>query len=162
MAIIIENQTRCPLCNDVLNKSRKYILVPPLISNKLDDLFIFSDTGVHVDCLDKSPIKENLFKQINLHDQYLNRMKLMMINYKPNNIIGFNLLTSDEKEPLYKYNYCIFSKQELLAWKELDIFRNLVCIYLAEKKWLGLNQFNYLEYLLKSLHSITQTPTNDL
>jgi len=149
MAIIFENQSRCPLCNDVLNKSREYILIPPLISNQLDNLFIFSDAGVHLDCLDKCSAKGKLFKHIDLYYQYSNRIRSITIDNNKSDIIGFGLLTSNENEQLFKYNYNIFSKQELLEWKDLHVFKNLVYIFLEEQKWKGLNDFNYLEYLLE-------------
>ncbi|WP_294296114.1 hypothetical protein [uncultured Chryseobacterium sp.] len=155
MAIIFENQTICPLCNDVLNKSREYILIPPLISNELDDLFIFSDAGVHLNCLDRSSLKENLFKHIDLYGQYLNRIRSMATHHNNYDIIGFNLLTSNNDEPLSKYNYYILSKQELLDWKELDIFKNIAETFLKEKKWKGFNDFNYLDYLLKIVTEIS-------
>lgn len=158
MAIVIENTTKCPLCNDVLNSAKEYILTPALISNMLDEIFLLSDAGVHLECLDKFSIKEKLFKQIDLYDDYINRMKLMMNQYNPQDIISFNLLTSNEQEPLYKYNYNILVKQDLLAWESLIDFRKVANEFLKENKWKGLNQFNYLEYILNvintTLHSL--------
>lgn len=154
MAIVIENMSKCPLCNDVLNSVKEYVLTPPLISNKLDVIFLLSDVGVHLDCLDKSSIKEKLFKQIDLYNDYLKRMKLKFEKYNPNDIIGFNLLTSNEDEPLYKYNYNILVKQNLLEWSDLGDFKEIANKFLKDNKWSSLNQFNYLEYLLNNINTV--------
>lgn len=155
MAIVIENTTKCPLCDDILNSAKEYILTPALISNVLDDIFLVSDTGVHLECLDKFSMKEKLFKQINLYDDYIDRMKLMISKYNPQDIICLNLLTSNEQESLYKYNYSILVKKDLLTWENLIDFRKTVNEFLKENKWKSLNQFNYLEYILNVINTIS-------
>ncbi len=151
MSIVIENLTRCPICGEFLTSQKKYILIPPLISNERDELFLLSDTGVHLDCLDKYYLKKKLFKHIELLDDYRDRMKLAFTIHNPAEIIGFNLLTSNENEDLYEFNYFILLKKDIQEWRNLSNFRTIVDDFLNRGKWKGLNDFNYLEFLLNQL-----------
>jgi len=71
MAIIIEKQSKCPICSNFLDDMKEYIMVPPLISNRKDELFTLNDTGIHKSCLNKSALKHKLLKHIDLYDKHL-------------------------------------------------------------------------------------------
>lgn len=155
MAIIFENITKCPLCNDVLNTEKEYFMTPNLTTNQLDELFLVSDVGIHTECLNRSPFKGKLIKFIGQYDSSLEKMRILANKYNPREIINFNLLSSNESEPLYKYNYLVIPKQELKIWNELDDFIEHANVFLDEGKWNGLNEFNYLEYLVNTIKDIS-------
>ena len=153
MAIIIEQQSKCPVCNTSLDKDKEYVLVPPLISNTKDDLFIFSDAGVHIECLNKNKLKNKLLQHINLYDEHMPPSKLRCIVDgktvdNPKDLLFFGLLTSDEKEELYYFNYLSLNLKDINKWKDYNSFLSISEQFISEKKWEGLNDFNKIEYIL--------------
>lgn len=156
MAIVIEQQSKCPVCNSFLDKDREYILVPPLTSNTKDPLFIFSDEGVHVECINKNKFKNKLLQHINSYHEQMHPAKLRCvidgkIPDNPGDLLFFGLLTSDETEDLYEFNYLSFNLNNISKWKELDRFLCVSEKFLTENKWEGFNGFNKLEYLINKI-----------
>ncbi|AZA51544.1 hypothetical protein [Chryseobacterium sp. G0201] len=151
MAVIIENESKCPLCGDVINELKEYILTPPLISNELDELFRLSDSGIHLDCINKSNLKDKLFKYLKLYEQYSSKMRDLMLENNPKDVIGFNLLSSDVAEPISKYNYLIMLKKNILKWDDFEDFNFIANDFLNKSKWKGVTQFNHLKNLLESI-----------
>jgi len=156
MAIIIKNKSKCPICNRVLTNQEEYILTPPLISNTKDSLFIFSDTGLHRSCLDKIQFKEKLLKHILIYHKkpLLSNLKCNVDNLaisNPQKIILIGLITTDENEELYKFNYTILNKDNVSKWKYQTSFIKAGENFLEENKWASLADFNYLEYVLNEV-----------
>ncbi|KFF03857.1 hypothetical protein [Chryseobacterium luteum] len=152
MAIILENTSRCPLCNNILDDSKEYILTPPLISNELDELFKLSDSGIHLECLNKSDLNNKLFKYLELYGQFSKKMRSLILENDPKDVIGFNLLSSDEVEDINKYNYFIILKQDISKWRDLEDFNFIANDFLNRNKWKGISQFNYLKNLLEIIN----------
>ncbi|KQT28484.1 hypothetical protein ASG22_19985 [Chryseobacterium sp. Leaf405] len=152
MAIIIENESRCPICGDVLNKSKEYILLPPLTSNTLDELFKLSDSAIHLACLDKSYLKNKILENLELTKQYSDRIRTLMLENNPRDVIGFSLLSSDESELISKYNYFIVLRKDISNWNELSNFKHIAHNFLNDNKWRGLSEFNHLQNLLDNIN----------
>lgn len=158
MAIVIEEHSRCPLCDTVLNSSKEYLMTPPLISNTLDQLFILSDAGIHVDCLNNSKLKDKLLHHL---ASYNNRMPPSQIRCSidnqlmqdPRDLLTFGLLTSDESESLFQYNFLSFNKRNIHKWESRLAFISTAEQFLLEGKWQGLGDFNYLSYMLDKVKS---------
>jgi hypothetical protein len=155
MAIVIENKSICPLCNKVLNTLREYTLFPPLTGNEKDKLFLISDEGVHVDCLEKNGL-ENL--ALYFRDEIGKQIPLRLICHvdgqqlsNPENIILFGLLTSNEQEELSKFNFLTINRQNIKQWKEREQFIRLAREFIESGKWKGFLNFNYLEDLINQL-----------
>jgi hypothetical protein len=153
MAIIFENHSKCSLCEQVLNNSNQYILYPPFMNNTKDKLFIFSDSGVHLECLTK-----NKFGNISLlfRKKYYESMPSInsicnidgnLIKY-PTDIISFGLLTSDITEELFEFNFWTVNKKNLAQWDSREKFKNSLKKFDEENKWKGVTEFNYLQYLI--------------
>lgn len=157
MAIVFENITKCPLCNDILSTEKEYIMTPNLITNQLDEFSLLSDVGIHTECLDRSPLKSRLIKFIDQYENSLKEIRRLADKYNPREIINFNLLSSNESEPLYKYNYFVIPRQNLTEWNEYEDFIEHANAFLSEGKWKGVNGFNYLEYLLNTVKNIPNT-----
>lgn len=153
MAIVIEEHSTCPICNEVLNRNKKYILVPPLISNMKDFLFNVSDSGVHVDCLERSGLQNLLSKHINLYHNALPLAKSrcivdgMQID-EPKNTLFFGLLTSNDKEELYEFNYIAINIKNINNWKELNRFLSIAEAFLLAEKWVGFAGYNKLKNIV--------------
>lgn len=56
MALIFEGGSECVICGKVLNKEKEYTGFAPLTNNTKDNLYLFSDAGMHVDCLHQHPM----------------------------------------------------------------------------------------------------------
>lgn len=159
MAILIEQQSKCPACNTFLDKDRRYILIPPLTGNTKDPLFIFSDAGVHADCINRHKSMDKLLKHIALYNEHIPPSKLHCVVDEnivdnPKDLLFFGLLTSEETEDLYHFNYLSFNLKNISKWKELNRFLSVSEKFLSEKKWEGLNEFNKLEDLINNIKNI--------
>lgn len=122
-----------PVSNTFLDKNKEYFLVPPLISNTKDSLCIFSDAGVHVECINKNKFKNKLLQHISLYHEHMSPSKLRCvidgkIPDNPRDLLFFGLLTSDETEELSAFNLNNISK-----WKELNRFLTVSEKFLSEK-----------------------------
>lgn len=150
MALIFENQSKCPVCNLVLDNSRPYTMFPPFMGNKKDPMFTFSDNGVHNDCLNKHPFGEMALLYRDKYDEDIRVLRLKTIEDRKNSI-PFGLLTSDSKENLSKFNFLTLSKDDLKNWEQKDEFINVATKFNREGKWEGLAEFNYLDYLINEV-----------
>jgi len=157
MAIVFEDHSKCPLCNKILNNAEEYILFPPFIGNKKDPLFIFSDNGVHVKCLNEHPLGKHALLYLEKYDANIQSVKSGIstsgeVISNPANIIAFGLLTSDATEDLFKFNYFILNKANISEWKQRDEFIRIAARFNQEGKWEGITEFNYLDYLINLLN----------
>jgi len=156
MALIFENQSKCPLCIRVLNNEKAYIEIPSLTTNTKDRLYIFSDNGVHIDCLSKNKLKGILFTQLSeYNDNLLLEGARCIIDGKiidnPRDVLNLGLLTSDKNEKLFKYNFVTIKKANIKEWKDRDEFIDLLNYFMSQGKWKSFSEFNYLEYLIEIL-----------
>ncbi|WP_295117600.1 hypothetical protein [uncultured Chitinophaga sp.] len=158
MAIVFEGFTKCPLCNAVLDKTKEYILFPTFINNKKDALFIFSDNGMHIQCLDQHPLRKTAYLYLRKYNDYLQLLKSGFstsgeIIGNPANMITFGLLTSDSTEDLFRYNFLILDKATVGEWGLKSEFIAIVNLFNASGKWDGVGGFNYLDYLVNLVSS---------
>jgi hypothetical protein len=158
MAIVIEGASECPLCKKVLDESSRYLMFPPLVSNVLDTLFIFSDSGVHADCLDADPRKALLLQHAALYYESLPPAGVVCITDGqlidgPGNLLSWGLLTSDKEEELYRYNFISLNRKNIHYWQEKDRFVSVAEKFLQEGKWESLTDFNLLVYIIKKLEN---------
>ncbi|WP_445456091.1 hypothetical protein [Flavobacterium sp. HNIBRBA15423] len=154
MGILIIGESKCPICDKTLNKKSEYLTIPPLTSNSKDPLFIFSDNGIHKNCLNKSLLKDKLLFHIKMYNKRFPMAELRCITdnqliSNPRNIISFGMLTSNENENLFKFNYVILNKDNIPNWNQKESFIQTSKKYILDKKWKSLNDFNYLEYLIE-------------
>lgn len=159
MAIVIENLSECHICHKLLNKSKPFILLPPLISNMKDDLFHLSDSGIHVECLNRSELKEKLTKHVNAYQEHMPLTKLKCIVDgrtidDPRNLLFLGLLTSDETESLHEFNYITVNLMNIKIWTDYDRFVHLASAFLSDGKWQSFGDFNELKYVLEMVTSL--------
>ncbi len=163
MAIIIEGLSTCPICNLVLS-SDDVILTPPFIGNLKDELFMFSDAGIHIECLNNHALKDKLVKNIHLYNKQGSPLEQRcMIEGERivpvQNMVSFGLLTSNEAEQLYEFNYHCFNLKNIHKWKELNKFLFVANEFLAAGKWESYGGFNKLEDIVAKIQKeITGLP----
>lgn len=154
MAIVFEELSQCPLCQQVLNQSREYILIPPLTSNTMDPLFIFSDNGVHTHCLNEHPLQEHLFYITQQYDKMISH-KICVVDGKlidnPRDWLSIGMLASDQNEPLAGFNFINLNRNNKYNWTRRNEFISLAEEFSRSEKWKSYGTFNYLGYLIKEL-----------
>lgn len=156
MSIIFQGKSRCPLCNEPLDKDRPYRMIPPLISNTKDELFIISDNGVHQHCLKGHPLEKKVLRLLKNYDEHAQHARSLNDSWgetldNPRDVIAIGLLTSDENEPLAKFSFKIVNRKRLDEWQDRVAFLSEVRRFLSLGKWSHLSTFNYLEYLIAEL-----------
>ena len=156
MAIIFEGLSTCPLCGQVLDKSNEFIMTPPLTSNTKDALFVFSDAGIHITCLNGHPQKESLLYQMQQSDETRGAAKAICIVdgkliTRPDDFLTTGMLTSDLNEPLAEFNFIILNRNNKYKWNKRSELISLIEEFIQSGKWEPFGPFNYLEYLLKAL-----------
>lgn len=156
MAIIFEGLSKCVLCGQTLNSVDEITAAPPLTSNTKDPLFVFSDAGMHIACLDGHPLKDSLFYQIEQLDNVTGATKPRCIVdgnliTHPRDMLALGMLTSDPNEPLAAFNFIILNTNNKYKWDKREEFISLAEEFIRNGKWEPYGPFNALEYLLKEL-----------
>ena len=160
MAIIFEHQSQCPICGKELNEKNQFLMFPHFISNIKDPLFLFSDSGVHLNCLNEHPLGVNaLFFKEKHYVVIPSINSICHIDGKsiqdPRDIFVIGMLTSDKNENLFKFNFLVLNKKNLNKWKDKDEFIKAASEYKKQNKWSSLNSFNYLDYLINEVTNST-------
>ncbi len=154
MALIIENSTKCPLCGEVLNDEKEFTGFPHFIANMKDVLAIFTDSGIHIECLNNHSLKnEALFYRDKFRATIPSPNSKCCIDnkliLKAEDIFSIPMLTSDVNEVLFRFNFLTFNKHNLSKWKDKLLFIKTAKQFIKDGKWLSLSDFNVLEYFIK-------------
>jgi hypothetical protein len=120
------------------------------MGNKKDPMFIFSDNGIHNDCLNNHPFSKMALLYREKYHEDIGRLRLKKIEDRKK-CTPFGLLTSYPKEDLSKFNFLTLSEDDLKSWKQKDEFINIARRFIQEGKWEGLTEFNYLDYLINKV-----------
>ena len=152
MALFLEGQTTCPICNKIIIDTAEAVLFPAFIPNIKDDMYLFSDSTVHEYCL----INHRLgTKAIVYRDFFLKGIpsisSVCIVDNKiiknPKDILFLGLLTSNDNEKLAKYNFVTLNKKNVFQWDFRDYFIEVSTSFLQEGKWKS-EGGNMLEYVL--------------
>ncbi|GAA3931121.1 hypothetical protein GO495_15505 [Chitinophaga oryziterrae] len=140
MALIFYGSTTCSLCGCVLKENENILAIPAAIANKADPLYKFNDQAFHLECLKKQPE----YKELELMLSLLNKHKSSKICFvcnlpitKPDDYIGLGLLTSDNSNPMFKYNFLEFHKQHFYEWEERKVLAEYLKIQKESHQWVG-------------------------
>jgi hypothetical protein len=152
MAIVIGSQSKCSVCGKLLDEIDEVEMFPSFVSNVNDPLFIFSDRGVHVSCLNTHILVDEIRYY---RDEFYNSLQDEIFDVSgrtianPRNLVAVGLLTSDKGEELYKYNFLKIDKGNIPYWKDRRHFLSVATDYLHEGNWKSFGEFNLLEYLVE-------------
>ena len=154
MAIIFEGYSKCPICTKVLDRGKEFTAFPPLISNTRDKVYLFSDAGVHVDCLNEHPTGQlALFYRNEYHKSFESNRCVTdgLAIEDPRNILNFGLLSSDTTEELSTFNFLKLNTLNIAKWRQREAFLQVADKFIKEGKWDGFMGFNSLERLMGEL-----------
>jgi hypothetical protein len=153
MALLVNNMN-CPICGGQINQNQKVIMFPAFISNKLDPLWIFNDSALHIDCFSKHPLSieaQSRYEEFLKRNSPINRFcvvcKDKIIN--PDDYFTVGHLTNDIKNELYNYNYMHFHESCLQDWPNLKQFYQLLIVFNESNAWGGEGLNNLLNKLEK-------------
>lgn len=156
MAISLINKTVCSICNKELKGNEQIFYFPSFVQNTKDSFYEFNDSSFHTKCLHEHRLGE---KAIRFADEFIiktrpeNRICVVGRNLIRDfeNYIFIDLLTSNERENLYEFNFLTLDKNNLKIWTDKNIFLDAALKYKAEGKWGDLSTFDYLGYLIEKI-----------
>lgn len=156
MAMIFYSLSKCPICNNALHESEDIIGFPPFVANQLDTLYVFNDSGCHRQCVVDHPHGR---KAIGLSEKLIaatrpqNRICIIsgaLIDH-PANYFCTGLLTSDEQEDLYKYNFITIDKRHIISWSEREEAINELVVFKNKNLWTDMSDTHYLDSIINEL-----------
>lgn len=156
MALIFEGSSECAICGKVLNKEKEYTGFAPLTNNTKDNLFLFSDAAMHVDCLNQHPMGQRalffskIFAESATPDKHICIIDGQIIT-EPESIIFFGLLSSDPTEELSKFNCLKLNKRNIAKWDKREEFLLVAGKFISDGKWVGFMGYNTLDHLMNEL-----------
>ncbi len=122
MALILVGKSTCFLCDNVITEDTPYRGFPHFVPNRNDELFVFSDSPVHIDCVNVAPNGEKANRYANEFVKFTrpeNRKCVvtgeLITKYEDHVIIGY--LTSDETSPLHQFNFTHIHRNNLAQWE---------------------------------------------
>lgn len=146
MTLVFEGQSTCPVCGEILDENKAFGLFAPMTNNIKDPLFIFSDAGVHVACIDQSGWREKLDT---LMEMYRKSCEQTIGAAKPEDLLLLGVLTSDTEEPLFKFNYLVLNLKEVNNWKDYEEFIFLLQQFVAAGKYKPFMEIDTFGTILK-------------
>lgn len=156
MAIIFQNQSECSICRALLYNHQNIIMFPAFISNTKDPVYLFNDAGVHYSCLEKHSLRSKVsafLEKVTFKTRPENRICDIGGNIidLPENYLFISLLTSDETDELYSFNFMNIDIRNLSKWVDKQNFVDAIEQFLKDEKWEASGPFNYLEYVLEKV-----------
>lgn len=151
MAIHIEGST-CPICHKPLAPGADITLFPAFVINTNDPLYIFNDTAIHKQCVDRHPHGRDATWARNEFLSYtrpsFRRCALCdEIVKSPDNYIATGYLTCAKSSPLYRFNFLQFHRTCLSRWPELRQLKEAIASELQSKRWQGPSLQDFLHEL---------------
>jgi hypothetical protein len=156
MALLFLGQTECPICGDIIEDRENAYLFPPFISNTKDKMYEFNDAAFHISCLRQHPLG-NLAIAFSDELIFKTRPQNRICIVGGNEIKSFDdyifisLLTSNEREDLYKFNFITLDRNNLKIWSDRIEFIDVATKFKQENKWGDFGEFKYLDNLIESI-----------
>lgn len=153
MALFLAETSACPLCKQIISDHEEQYAFPAFVPNSIDPLQLVNDATCHLKCL---KVHENGRKAMDLAALFLekispgNRICAVGGNRieNPADYIFIDLLTSDENDPLFEYNFLTFDKNNLIRWKEREKFIKELQAFRDSGKWVDTSSYHYLDRLI--------------
>lgn len=150
---LILGKSQCGICREILISEDDLIIFPAFISNQIDPLWKFNDSGFHKACFLADPLVQEAGKVYEAWKRKSASKICIVCNQKitdPDDYLGFGYLTSDTSELLYEYNHLHFHRSHLSRWKDLKQAYAVFTEYQQSGKWNGVGLSRLLEALEKA------------
>ncbi|MEO1013138.1 MAG: hypothetical protein AAFX53_17725 [Bacteroidota bacterium] len=135
------------------NENQDLYSFPAFVPNMKDVLYEFNDQTLDLGYIKKHKYGEKALqlaeKAINASSP-ANRICSLSGDFvkNPQDYIFMGLLTSDEEEELYFYNFLTLDRNNLDKWIERKHFVRVAEEFIASDKWKDLGEFKYLQDLI--------------
>ena len=156
MAITVLGQSICPLCGKKMYESEEIYSFPPFVQNTKDPYYYFNDTAFHKNCLSENQLGNSAIKFSNEFISKTNpKNRICSVGKNPirkvDDYIFIDLLTSDENEQLFKFNFTTLDVNNLGKWRDREDFLKLAINFQKSGKWKDLSKFKYLDNLIQRI-----------
>lgn len=156
MAILIRGKSTCVVCKKVIRLDDEAFLFPPFIQNTKDQLYQFNDASAHSHCLNISSLG---IKAMKFASHYISAIRsknrICIVSGEPidnsENYIFISLLTSDESEGLYNFNFLTLDRNNTRLWKDRENFIISAEKFKEEGKWENCEPYQYLDDIINTL-----------
>ena len=141
---------------NILDNLEDIFSFPAFVANTQDPLYKFNDTSFDKKYLKAHPLGEKAVSLANeaiLRTRPENRICAAGGNLitDPDDYIFTNLLTSDENEELYQFNFVTLDKNNLNIWNDRERFIRAAKKFKQEDKWGDIGEFEYLDRLIEEI-----------
>jgi hypothetical protein len=118
------------------------VMFSPLLADRADPLFIFSDATMHATCFARHPLSRQATKwqdEARRSGEPRNRICAVCGRpvLDPDDYFGTGLLTSVAANPLYEFNFVHLHRSHAGQWKRLDELRRRMEQAEASGAWQG-------------------------
>lgn len=130
----------CALCGKPVDDGSQPEFFSPLVGNRLDPIYAFSDAGVHKKCLDAHPAgRRAVAMQEAGHLAFRHRACRVCGGAiaTPDEYVGTGCLSSDPSSPLFEFNFHQFHQDHVSQWARLAEFRRVVETVQSSPMWDG-------------------------
>jgi hypothetical protein len=152
MSIIFRNNTVCALCGKAIKNGEEIFSFPAFIQNTKDPFYQFNDASFHKLCLEENVLGKRAISYAQKFTHATrpeNRICFIGKNlvHDFNDYIFIDMLTSNESEYLFKFNFLTIDKNNIRKWDERDEFLEAIVTLKNSEKWSDLDNFKYLDHL---------------
>jgi hypothetical protein len=149
---------RCALCGREMKSIEQVFSFPAFVQNTKDPFYQFNDSVFHVECLKQHLLGD---KAVEFANQFIfrtrpeNRICSVGGNIIRNfdDYIFIDLLTSDEQEDLYSFNFTTLDRGNLKKWDDRSRFVTIARTFKDGNKWGDLTTNKYLDNLIERIGS---------
>lgn len=145
MALFISG-IKCIICGKQIIKKDDGISFPAFVVNEADPIYIFNDSVVHKECFKDHPMEFSTIKLLKKLQNNLNpqKRKCAICQNKlidPDDYIALGCMSSDDTNPLSKYNFKQYHKSCLDNSEELKNIKSLISVQENRNVWKGKLKF---------------------
>ncbi len=131
---------------------------PAFVANSADLMFKYSDVVVPIDSLSTEEGQRaiKLSEECLLNIKFENKICIVGGNriINPDDYLFIPLLTSNEDEDLYQFNFLAFDKNNIAQWDRREEFIEVAKQFKKEGKWSDLTDFKFLDNLIDQMSGI--------
>ncbi|MFI5148372.1 MAG: hypothetical protein ACHQRM_01485 [Bacteroidia bacterium] len=118
-------------------------------------MYPFNDAAFHQKCLDESTLGKKAMGLASICYSHLKMKRCDAGGNKitnPHDWLFFSVLTSDENEELFRFNFFTLDRTNIKDWKGKDNFIKLALKFNEEGKWANLTAFDFLGHLIDTIN----------
>lgn len=157
MALFVRG-SKCKFCGSAMNRRSEVLIFPHMTNNTSEPLAAFNSSAFHTKCVLAHPWGKTAIRQKQYINDSLSPATPRWCALCNGRIIGHDkqvgtgILTLDEKQPLFRFNWLTAHKKCLTHWHELPDLISELENYLEEGQWKDYHpEYRVLESLASTL-----------